>query len=103
MALEYCTLVDHQHRRRQIADDLGGRADFDALSRDDVATDLARDDNRGGLDLRGYDCGLADRQAVLAGNFAINLAVDSSGSVERQFAADLRAAIKICARIRSGR
>ena len=88
MALEQRTLMDHQHRRSQIADNFGPRPDFDALARDDIAADFARDDDRGRAQLRRHHRGFADRQALLAEDFAIDLAVDSRRSVKRQLPAD---------------
>src|ERR1700689_1169274 len=81
--LEQRAFLHRQHRRRDVSADLRRRANFDPLGRDDVAADLAGDRHRRGADVRGDHGGLADGQAVLGVDLAVNLAVDSRGTLER--------------------
>src|SRR4029077_3759964 len=78
---------------------LGRGANLDPLGGGNIAADLARHDDRGGFDLRGHDGALADHDAVLGGDFTVDLAVDPCGSFETELAAHFAALVEVGARL----
>src|SRR5579862_8539315 len=88
LALEDDALVDHEARGEDVAEDLAGRADLEPLTGGDVARDLAVNDDRGAVDLRIDDGGLADGERVLRADLALHMSLDADGALEGELAAD---------------
>src|SRR5208283_484950 len=82
MSLEQRAFLHRQNRRRDISADLGRRTDVDSLARRDIAAHFAGHRHRGGADVGGYHGRLADRDAVLCDDLAVDFAVDAGGTFE---------------------
>src|SRR6266852_1365316 len=82
MALEERAFLNHKYGGRQVSAHLGVGANLDPLRCDDIAADLARDRHGRGANLRSDDGALADHEAVLGVDLAVNFAVDTRGTLE---------------------
>src|SRR5271167_2736807 len=103
MPLEMCAFLDRKHGRRDVPAHFRRGADLDSLGGNDISADLARHRYRDRAYL-GRDHGsLADIEGVFRGDLAIDLAVDSRGTFERDLAGDFRSTIEIRASLRRSR
>jgi len=91
VALEAHALIDHDHRRLDVAVDPGGAAELDALGREDVSDDLTVDQDHPGANGSVDDALFADDQGVAGVDLAAELAVQHDGAVEGVLALDLGA------------
>ena len=77
MAFEQRALMDDEHGRGEVADDTAGWADLDPLGSSDIAVYLARDDNRGSLDLGSDDGAFANDQMIFCSDFTLDGAIEA--------------------------